>query len=102
VIRNLSDWQISFGTQPVPAGVDFNSQMLLVTIQQIGGCPPSGGFTITDVCEDGEKVGVTATEPLPPPLPYTGPCSNIAGMLVRVLAVRQSNLPVVVVKLTLE
>ncbi len=85
VIQSLAQWQALFGTATPPAGVNFNSQMLLVT-SLLGGC--QGSFGITGACETSTEVEVTETG-------GPGEPCNLVTQNTTAVALPQSNLPVV-------
>jgi hypothetical protein len=88
VIRNLTEWQAAYGTATPP--VNFSQQMLVQVSVLAFGC--SGGEYISNVCWDNTQVTVSlVTVP-----PAAGPICNVAAeFTTELVAVPQSNLPVV-------
>jgi hypothetical protein len=86
VIHNLTDWQTTFPTFPVPLNVDFSTQMIVGAVMgKVCGIGPD----LVSVCETSTQVTALVSVPTTPP-----PCYYILRA-TEMIIVPQSTLPVV-------
>jgi hypothetical protein len=91
VIHNLTEWQALFGSANPPAGIDFNTQMIVggVFSRTCGTCP-IGGDSLASVCEDSTQVTAVIIRPT-----LSAVCYIVEPSVTQMLVVPQSNLPFV-------
>jgi hypothetical protein len=90
VIRNLTQWQAAYGATAAP--VDFNQQMILQVRVWFPGCW-GGGESLDNVCWNNTQITVSMINEQQSPGSPT--CNITAPTSTELVAVPQSNLPVV-------